>query len=153
MRCPLISLLLACTLTLAFTSACSCQKEPDPIVEPDPGPEPEPDPDFLKEVIPGIYDTQGGNRLYNPVSQQMSRLVASGRVSLRILEPGALRVVSISSWPEDLREGDRIQLYCRETERGITRFSQRYADVRVLKVGDGLAWLESPEGVRFIVVP
>ena len=155
MRCPLISLLLACSLTLAFTGACSCQKDPEPVVEPAPGPEPDPEPDpgFLEEVIPGIYDAQGGNRLYDSASQQLSRLVSGGRVSMRILEPGTLRVLSVSSWPENLHEGDRVQLFCRETERGITRFSKQYADVRVLKVKDGLVWLESPEGVRFIVVP
>jgi hypothetical protein len=107
---------------------------------------------FWKRQI-GAYGVKGGDFLYEPKRQQLSRLHYPGGTSLRILEPSSAKVCTLSGLPEQLEAGQELTLHYSVCEKGLVKVSETYAGVRVLRVTSSLAWLRLSDNLYFIITP
>lgn len=144
---------LSIVLLLAFLAACVPESgRRTPVVPPTPEPEPQPDPDPITEVeTPGAYGVEGGTLLFDTGRLQISQLRYGNSLSIRLLDPEALSVVSLSGLPSAFKAGDKCSFLYRVSRNGIIVAVSAYKDVEVLKVEDGKAWLKQDEQTYFVL--
>ena len=101
----------------------------------------------------GAYGVKGGDFVYNPSRQQLSQLHCPGGTVLRILDPAAATVCTLSGLPETLEAGQEFTLSYRVCEKGLVTAFETYPGVRVLRVTPSLAWLRMSDNIYFIIIP
>lgn len=106
--------------------------------------------ELLEKTVPGVYDYNATNWLYEDGTHQTSVRVGGSVLAFRLYEPAEYSVVQVTGIPAGLAEGDRFPV---RLVRYVKQVSADSADlsVTVLKVEDGKAWLAADGGTGLIV--
>ena len=108
------------------------------------------DPIFRVHTL-GAYGVPGGDWVYQEERFQTGRLLyGEDRMSFRIVEPGAVRVMLLSGMPHSMEPGMHFPVFFRVVDHGYTRCSSYY-DVQVIRVRDSLTWLKNDDQTYFVI--
>lgn len=108
---------------------------------------------FLSETRPGGYGINGVNYIHVRGEDQLSRLYKDGKLSMRLLYPAEVKVVSFSGIPEDPAVGDEFDLSFSVTVKGEPQIITTFKDVQVVHIDDelGLLYLKKSADVFFVI--